>query len=208
MSETRISDIAFTPAVKAVQARLGAREAMARLQEKRDWADTMSPEVQRLIAAQDSVFLATASADGQPYVQHRGGSPGFLRALDARTLAFADFAGNRHYLTLGNISENDRAFLFVMDWPSATRVKLWGRLGVEEDPALAAALADPAYPAVVERVLRFSVLAVDVNCRQHIARRYSEREVAAANARLLERIAELEAEVARLEAARPDDQQG
>ena len=152
----------------------------------------------KLVAAQDSFFLATASAEGQPYMQHRGGPPGFLHALDERTLVFADFAGNRHYISLGNLSENDRAFIFLMDWPSSTRVKFWGRLSVLEDPALLARLSRPDYPGRPERVLRFAIEALDVNCRQHITRRYSEQDVARATDGLRRHIAELETELARL----------
>lgn len=129
-------------------------------------------KLEAFIAERDSFYLGTASADGQPYIQHRGGPKGFLKVLDSRTLAFADFSGNRQYVTVGNLRENDRAFLFLMDYERPMRVKMWGRMRVvEDDPALLARLVDPAYPAAVERALVFKIERWDVNCTQHIPRR-------------------------------------
>ena len=165
------SDVAFTPAVKAQQQRLGSRESYARWEQKRGFAQQVTPDLAAFIAERDSFYLGTASADGQPYVQHRGGPKGFLRVLDDRTLAFADYKGNRQYLSIGNLSENPRAFLFLMDYENAVRIKIWGTAEfVEDDPALIESLGDPAYDAVPERAIRFRIEGWDRNCRQHIPR--------------------------------------
>jgi len=197
------SDIAFTPAVKAAQRRLGSRDGYARMEQRGGWKTTVTPDLAAFIAARDSFYLATTSADGHPYIQHRGGPTGFLRVLDERTLAIADFRGNKQYLSLGNLSENDRAFLFLMDYPNRRRVKIWGRARfVEDDPDLIARLADDGYNGVAERALVFRIEAWDVNCPQHILPRFTEAELAPAIARsqaaLQQRIAELEAELAAL----------
>ena len=173
------SDIAFTPAVKAAQERLGSRDGYARMEEKGGWRDRVSEDLAAFISQRDSFYLATASAEGQPYIQHRGGPPGFIRILDEKTLAFADFGGNRQYISTGNLSENDRAYIFLMDYPNRRRFKLWGRARVvEDDPALLESLADPDYDAVPERAIVFEIAAWDWNCPQHITPRYSETEVA------------------------------
>jgi predicted pyridoxine 5'-phosphate oxidase superfamily flavin-nucleotide-binding protein len=193
------SDVAFTPAVKAVQEKRGSRRGYARMEESGGWETTVTPELQEYLADLDMFYLATATADGQPYVQYRGGPPGFLKVLDDHTLAFADFGGNRQYLTVGNLSENPRAFLFLMDYANRRRVKVWGTARVvEEDPALLARLADLAYPGKVERAIAFTVAAWDVNCPQHIHRRFSVRQIAPVVEKFQTRIAELEAEVERL----------
>ncbi len=165
------TDVAFTPSVKAVQERRGSRAAYARVEQRGGWEQRVTPALAAFLAERDSLYLATASADGQPYVQHRGGPKGFLRVLDERTLAFADFRGNRQYISLGNLAENDRAFLFVMDYEHQRRIKIWGRARVvEDDPALLAALADPGYDGVPEQAIVFHVEAWDTNCPQHIPR--------------------------------------
>lgn len=197
------SDVAFSPAVKALQTRLGSRRAYARVEQGGGFATEIDEELAGFIAGLDSFFLATASAAGQPYVQHRGGPAGFLKVLDERTLAFADFAGNRQYVSAGNLSENPRVQLFLMDWARQGRVKVWGEARVVEaaaDPALLARLADPAYGAKVERALVVAVKAWDGNCPQHIPRRFSEEEVRALVAARDARIEQLQAEVARLKA--------
>jgi predicted pyridoxine 5'-phosphate oxidase superfamily flavin-nucleotide-binding protein len=200
-SERFVSDVAFTPAVKAQQERLGSRPGYARMESGKGWADRITPDLAAFVAARDSVYLATASAVGQPYIQHRGGPPGFLKVLDERTLGFADFRGNRQYITLGNISENDRAAIFLVDYANRRRVKLWGRLAaVEDDPGLIERLMVPGYQAKPERALLFRIEAWDANCPQHIVPRYSEAELRPAFERLQARILELEAEVARLKA--------
>ena len=193
------SDIAFTPAVKALQERNGSRAGYARMAEKKDWHDTVTPDLAAFLAERDSFYLASASAEGRPYIQHRGGPKGFLKVLDDKRLAFADFGGNRQYISAGNLSENDQAAIFLMDYPNRRRLKLWGRARVvEDDPELLARLVEPGYKAKPERAFLFEVEAWDVNCPQHITPRYSEAEIAPALAKLQARIAELEAEVARL----------
>ncbi|MEK9722325.1 MAG: pyridoxamine 5'-phosphate oxidase family protein, partial [Rhodospirillaceae bacterium] len=139
----RVSDVAFTPSVKAEQAKRGSRDGYARRVEKRDWSDVVTPELAQFIAERDSFYLSTANADGQPYIQHRGGPAGFLKVLDDKRLAFADFAGNKQYVTLGNLADNPRAFIFLMDYANQRRIKIWGRAAaVKDDPNLLARLAD------------------------------------------------------------------
>ncbi len=194
-----VSDIAFTPAVKAMQERLGSRPAYARMEEKGGWRDRVTPELAQFLAERDSFYLATASVDGQPYIQHRGGPSGFLKPLDEKTLAFADFGGNRQYISAGNLSENDKATIFLMDYASRRRIKVWGRARVvEDDEALLARLADPSYGAKPERAIVFTVEAWDVNCPQHIVRRFTEEQVNRMVAPLNHRITRLEAELAAL----------
>ncbi len=196
-----ISDIAFTPAVKAAQKRDGSRAGYARMEENGGWADSVTADLAGFLGTRDSFYLGTANADGQPYIQHRGGPPGFLKVIDERILAFADFGGNRQFISAGNLSENDKAYIFVMDYPSRRRIKIWGRARVvEDDPALLERLAERAYEGRPERAIVFDIAAWDVNGPQHITRRFDEDEVAALLAPLQERIAELEAEVASLRA--------
>ncbi|GAG17720.1 unnamed protein product [marine sediment metagenome] len=195
---TIVSDIAFTPAVKAQQQRMGSRGAYARMEAGRGWSDRITPELKAFIAARDSFYLATASAEGQPYIQHRGGQVGFLKVLDDSTLAFADYSGNRQYISIGNLSENDRASLFLMDYPNKQRIKIWGRAEVvEDDPELLARLVDPAYGARPERAIVFHLEAWDKNCPQHIRPRFTEEEIATVIEGLERRIAELETELER-----------
>lgn len=194
-----VSDVAFTPSVKAEQARRGSRAGYARMAERGDWRRDIDADLAAFVAGLESFYLATASADGRPYIQHRGGPPGFLKVLDAHTLAFADFGGNRQYISVGNLAENDRVHLFLMDYAQARRVKIWARgRVVEDDPGLLARLAEPAYDATVERAFVFTVEAWDVNCRQHIPRKLDEGDVTHALHRLQRRIATLEGEIARL----------
>ena len=186
------SDIAFTPAVKALQERNGSRAGYARMAEKKDWHDTVTPDLAAFLAERDSFYLGTASAAGRPYIQHRGGPRGVLKVLDSKTLAFADYSGNRQYITLGNLAENDQAYLFLMDYEHQVRIKIWGRAGVvEDDEALLAAVVDPDYDARAERVIRFQLEAWDKNCRQHIPHLVPAEEVDA----LRVRVAELEGEL-------------
>ncbi len=196
-----ISDIAFTPSVKAIQERLGSRSGYVKMEQRGGWTDTVTPDLAAFIAERDSFYFGTATTDGRPYIQHRGGSKGFLKVIDEHTLAFADFRGNRQYISMGNLSENDRAFMFLMDYPNRRRIKIWGRAEViEDDPTLLAALADPDYSGVPERAFRFRVEAWDVNCPQHIVPRFTDEEVADTVHGLKARIAELEAENAQLRA--------
>ena len=194
---TVISDIAFTPSVKAIQTRKGSRAGYAKMEQKGGWQNTITDDLARFIGERDSVYIATASADGQPYVQHRGGKPGFLKVLDETTLAFADFKGNRQYISQGNLAENDKAYLFLMDYANRQRIKIWGRARiVEGDAELLERLVDPDYPGKPEQAIVFEVEAWDVNCPQHIARRFDETQVADLIEPLKARIAELEAQLA------------
>ncbi len=188
-------DVLFSAAVKAEQARLGSRVQF----EDREWATEITDNLRQFLDAIDTFFLATASADGRPYVQHRGGPPGFLKPIGTHTLAFADFAGNRQYITLGHLKENDRAHIFIPHFSTQQRLKLWGRARVvENDLELMERLVDPTYKAKPQRAIVFTLEAWDVNCRQHITARYSEAEMAPAVNKLVARIKELEEEVAQL----------
>ena len=200
--KTPVSDIAFTSAVKAQQELKGSREGYARMEESGGWNDRIDEDLEAFLAERDSFYLGTASADGRPYIQHRGGHKGFLKVLDASTLAFADYAGNRQYVSMGNLSENDQAYLFLMDYPNRRRVKIWGRAEVIEDaPALLDRLLDPSYKARPERVFVFHIEAWDTNCPQHIQQRYTVDEFAPVIEKLEGRIAELEGELAALKSA-------
>ncbi|MGA8435858.1 MAG: pyridoxamine 5'-phosphate oxidase family protein [Methyloceanibacter sp.] len=196
------SDIAFTPSVKAVQERRGSRKGYARMETKGGFATTIDPNLAGFIAGMRSFYLATANNDGQPYIQHRGGPPGFLRVIDDKTLAFADFSGNRHYISTGNLAENPRALLFLMDYENRQRVKIWGTARVIEDDAeLIAKLFPKGYKARAEAAILFTVEAWDANCPQHIPQMLFAEDVAGVVVALQDRIAALEAENARLHAA-------
>ena len=193
------SDVAFTPAVKAVQERKGSRANYARMEEAGSWNTRITPDVKIFIEAQTSGFLATANAQGQPYIQHRGGPPGFLRVLDEATLGFVDFVGNRQYITLGNLAENPQAHLFLIDYAHRQRVKVWGEARViADDPVQTTELMPRGYKARPSQVILFDVIAWDANCPQHIPRRLEAADVATALAQRDRRIAELEAQVALL----------
>ena len=177
------SDIAFTPTVKAMQARLGSRELYARMERERGWGVAITPEIEAFIGAQTSIFLGTANAQGQPYIQHRGGPAGFLHVVDEHTIAFADFIGNQQYITLGNLTDNPQAHLFLIDYARRRRVKLWGRARVvdaADDPALIEALMPAGYKARAARAIVFTVDAWDMNCPQHIPQRFDAADVKAA----------------------------
>lgn len=193
------SDVAFTPAVKAMQTRKGSRASYARMEEAGGWQTQVTPQLCEFLADMDMFYLGTANAAGQPYIQYRGGSPGFLRVVNESTLGFADFGGNRQYITLGNLSENPQAFIFLMDYAHSRRVKLWGTARVvEDDPELLEQLRDPAYPGKVERAILFEIEAWDVNCPQHIHPRFSQRQIAPVIEQLQHKVATLEAQVRRL----------
>ncbi len=192
------SDVAFTPAVKSIQARKGSREAYARAEEK-GWRTEIDDNLAAFLAETNSFYLATASRDGQPYIQHRGGPKGFVKILDNKTLAFTDFAGNRQYITQGNLSENPKAYIFVMDYAHRRRVKIWGEARiVEDDAALKESLMPRGYRARPEQVILFKITAWDTNCPQHIPQKFDAADVATALAARDARIAELEAELAAL----------
>ena len=190
-----VSDVAFTPAVKRIQETKGSRKGYARMEEKAGWQNTITEELAHFIGERDSFYLGTANADGQPYIQHRGGKPGFLKVIDDKTLAFADFRGNRQYISAGNLEDNDKAYLFLMDYPNRRRIKIWGRARVVDDDAdLLARLTDADYDGVPEQAVVFEITAWDVNCPQHITPRFTETQVAEITAPLKQRITELEAE--------------
>jgi predicted pyridoxine 5'-phosphate oxidase superfamily flavin-nucleotide-binding protein len=196
-----ISDVAFTPAVKRVQERLGSRRGYDHMARSHDWAKAITPDIAAFIGLRDSFYLGTASADGRPYIQHRGGPPGFLKVIDDTTLAFADFSGNRQYITAGNLSENDRAYIFLMDYEQQRRVKIWGRAEVVEgDAELTVRVMPEVYDAAAERVIVFRVEAWDVNCPQHIPRKIDADQAEERIAALTGRIASLEQENERLRA--------
>ena len=198
------SDVAFTSTVKALQTRKGSRAGYRRMEEKGGWPTQITSELKAFIEAQVSVFLATVNAEGQPYIQHRGGPAGFLRVLDDRTIAFVDYAGNRQYVTQGNLSDNAKAHLFLIDYTHRKRVKIWGEARVVEgNDKLIEALMPESYRARPEQVILFRVLAWDANCPQHIPQRFDAADVAAGLAQRDKRIANLEAEVARLRANQP-----
>jgi predicted pyridoxine 5'-phosphate oxidase superfamily flavin-nucleotide-binding protein len=195
------SELVFPPAVRRAQAERGSASAYARKVEH-GFPTTVTPELAAFIAEQDTAFLGTASADGAPYIQHRGGPKGFIKVVDEKTLGFADYRGNRQYITLGNLSENDRAYLFLIDFSRRQRIKLWGRArAVENDAALVEKLFDQGYKARPERVILFTIEAWDVNCSQHITARMTVPEVEGLLGTVQERIAALQAENARLRAA-------
>jgi predicted pyridoxine 5'-phosphate oxidase superfamily flavin-nucleotide-binding protein len=195
-------DIVFSAAVRSIQARKGSREAYRRMEQTRGWRREIDADLEAFVASLTSVFLATASADGQPYIQHRGGPPGFLRVVDRHSLAFVDFAGNRQYISQGNLSENPKAHLFLIDYAQQRRVKVWGTARVvEHDDDLVARLMPIGYAARPEQVVVFDVAAWDENCSQHIALRLDAADVQAALDTRDARIRALEAELARARGA-------
>jgi uncharacterized protein len=204
MTDTKkyASDVAFTGTVKAIQARKGSRMGYARMEAGGSWQQSISAELKAEIEAQTSVFLATANANGQPYIQHRGGPAGFMQVLDEHTIGFVDFAGNRQYITQGNLEENPKAHLFLIDYAHRRRIKVWGRARVVEgDEALVRRLMPEGYRARPEQVVLFTVTAWDVNCPQHIPQRFDAADVEAAIQSRDARIVALEAEVERLRMA-------
>lgn len=198
MSRTSM-DVAFSPSVKQAQARKGSRESYERTAQRGGFESSVTPELAAFLAERDSFYLATASADGRPYIQHRGGRRGFLRVLDERTLGFADLRGNRQYITLGNLAENDRVCLFFMDYARRRRIKIWGRArAVEGDRALLARVADPADVEHAEQAIVITIEAWDANCPQHIPQRFDAADVKAAIEGLKAKVAALERENAAL----------
>lgn len=201
-------EIAFTPTVKSVQAELGSRSAYARMDGWPDAANQKLTEAEAaFIAARSSLYMATVSETGWPYIQHRGGPTGFVRVLDDSTIGFADFRGNRQYVSVGNLMTDDRVSLFFMDYPNKTRLKMFGRarlIGVDEQAVLSR-LEMPDYRARIERGFVITVEGFDWNCPQHITERYTLEELRAATVPLTSRIAELEAELARRPAPQPAD---
>ena len=191
------SDIAFTSAVKALQKEKGSRDVYARMERGKGWQTTITPELTTFIADLDMFYLGTANLQGQPYIQYRGGSPGFLKVIDEHTLGFADFGGNCQYITLGNLSENPKAFIFLMDYANSQRVKLGGTGKViENSPDQLKPLRDPTYPGNAERAILFTLEAWDINCSQHIHPRFSQRQIAPVIEQLQHRVRDLETELA------------
>ena len=198
-TNTPSSDVAFTASVKALQERRGSRKAYRRMEERGGWETRVTPELAAFLGERDSAYLATATSAGQPYIQHRGGPKGFIRVLDDKTLGFADFVGNRQYITTGNLAENNRAFLFLMDYAQRQRIKIWGKARVvENDAELLGKLMPEGYDARPQQAILFTIEAWDVNCPQHIPQKFDAADVAAAVKNLEGRISELEAENARL----------
>ncbi len=195
------SDVAFSPSVKAIQVRKGSRDGYARADAKGGWPTAITHDLAQFIAAQTTAYLATANADGQPYIQHRGGPPGFLRVLDEKTIAFADYAGNRQYITQGNLLDNPKTHLFLMDYAHRRRVKIWGTARVVEDAELTRRLMPEGYEAKPEQTILFTVAAWSSNCHQHIPQKFDAADVAAALEQRDRRIAALEAELAELKKA-------
>ena len=198
-THTFSSDVAFTPAVKAIQARKGSRDAYARVEQDGGWRTEIDENLTAFLADTNSFYMATATADGQPYIQHRGGPKGFIKILDKNTIAFADYSGNRQFITQGNLTENPKAHIFVMDYAHRRRVKIWGEARVvDDDPALLKSLMPAGYKARPEQVIIFKIAAWDTNCPQHIPQKFDAADVAAALASRDARIAELEAELAKI----------
>jgi uncharacterized protein len=192
-----ITDVAFSHSVKKTQERLGSREAMARLEQSERWLTTITPDLAKFLQMRTSIYLSSASADGQPYLQHRGGPPGFIRIIDDKTLELDDYPGNGQYITNGNLAENNRAFIFAMDYEQKQRIKLWGRAKFVD-------LDQPKKtygPIQVIRLFRFELEAWDVNCKSHLPDFYRRETVELATKKMATRIAELEAEVAKLQQA-------
>lgn len=193
------SDIAFTPTVKAVQTRKQSRHAYSRMEQGGSWETVITRELKQMIEAQISVFLATANAEGQPYIQHRGGPAGFLKVLDAQTIGFVDFNGNRQYISTGNLIDNPKAHLFLIDYATQSRVKIWGEIKlVDNDPDLIEQLMPKNYQARPEQVMLFTVKAWDANCAKHIPQRFEAADVQHALAKRDQRIAELEYQLRQL----------
>jgi predicted pyridoxine 5'-phosphate oxidase superfamily flavin-nucleotide-binding protein len=200
------SDVAFSPTVKSIQARKGSRDGYARVEQQGGWRTEVDENLTAFLAEINSLYLATASADGEPYIQHRGGPKGFVKILDQKTLAFADYSGNRQYITQGNLSENPKAHIFLMDYAHRRRVKIWGEARVvEDDPALLKSLMPRDYKARPEQVILFTISAWDTNCPQHIPQKFDAGDVATALAARDARIAELEAELAALKGSTAPD---
>jgi uncharacterized protein len=196
---TYSSDVAFSPSVKAVQARKGSRNAYHHVEERGSWQTRITPDLAAFIGAQRSIFLATVNAEGQPYIQHRGGPAGFLRVLDDKTIGLVEFSGNRQYITQGNLADNPKAHLFLIDYAHQRRIKLWGEARVVEgDEELMRKLMPDGYKARPEQVILFTISAWDENCPQHIPQRFEAADVAAALAERDKRIRTLEAEIKQL----------
>ena len=208
MSDTAVSpkrassDVAFTPSVKAIQERRGSRRSYARMEISGGFRTAVTPDLAAFLSQVDSAVLSTANALGQPYAQHRGGPKGFIKVIDDTTLGFADYSGNKQYITLGNLAENNRAFLLLIDYATGRRIKLWGHARVvDDDPEMLRRLMPPGYDARPEQVIVFSIAAWDINCPQHIPQKFDAADVAKALEESQTRITALEGENAALRRA-------
>lgn len=192
------SDIVFTSAVKKIQEKHKSRNSYSRMEKFGGWNTKITLELKEFLGTIDSFYLGTANNEGQPYIQHRGGSKGFLKAIDQQTLAFADFSGNKQYISIGNISENNRATLFLMNYPSQTRIKIWGTAYIDTNPSLIVSVQDENYHAKIERAIVFKVKAWDINCKQHIKQRFTADEIKKITDPLESKIKTLEATIQQL----------
>jgi predicted pyridoxine 5'-phosphate oxidase superfamily flavin-nucleotide-binding protein len=197
---TPSSDVAFTPIVKSIQSERGSREYYAKVEARGGFRTEVTEDLTELLSKVNTAYLATSNSVGQPYAQHRGGPKGFIRMIDDKTLAFADFVGNYQYVTIGNLAENPKAFLFLMDYANRRRIKIWGRAWISQDPVLVASLTPKDYRARVEQAILFEIEAWDINCKQHIPRLLDATEVEVIVNELSLRIAELEVQNASLRA--------
>ncbi len=187
------SDIVFTPSVKKVQEKYKSRNSYARMEQIGGWNTKVTSELKDFLSTMDSFYFGSANSEGQPYIQHRGGPKGFLKVIGEETLAFADFSGNKQYISVGNLSENNRATLFLMNYASQTRIKIWGTAEVSDDEKLLESLHNSSYHAKIERAILFKMKAWDVNCKQHIKQRYTAEEIERITGSLHDKIKELEA---------------
>ena len=193
------SDIVFTPAVKKIQEKHKSRNSYSRMEKVGGWNTKITLELKEFLGTIDSFYLGTANNEGQPYIQHRGGSKGFLKAIDEQTLAFADFSGNKQYISIGNLSENNKATVFLMNYPSQTRIKIWGTAEVSDDAKILDLVNDNTYHAKIERAIVFKVNAWDVNCRQYIKQRFIAEDIENITKPLQEKIKQLETHIDKLE---------
>lgn len=178
MESKFISDIGFTEAVKKRQEEMGSRKAYQNMAEKRDWQTKVTEQLRYFISARDSFYMASANAEGQPYIQHRGGPKGFLKVLDDEHLGFADFSGNRQYISVGNFDENNKVHLFLIDYPNRKRIKIWGEASViTENTKFIEKFIDKEYDVPIERIIKIKITAWDINCPQHIQERYTLEEI-------------------------------
>jgi predicted pyridoxine 5'-phosphate oxidase superfamily flavin-nucleotide-binding protein len=195
-------DVARTPSVQAAQAEMGADHLWADFSGHRDF-DRFSDQEAEFIAQQDTLYLASVSETGWPYVQHRGGPAGFLKVIDEQTLAFADYRGNRQYISTGNFKASDRACMILVDYPRRARLKIYAHvetLALDADPLLTERVLDRSYGAKPERIFKLRLQAFDWNCPQHITRRFTEAQIATVAQPLRERIEQLERDNAALRA--------
>lgn len=189
------SDIVFTPRVKQLQEQYNSRKAYARMEQSGGWNTKATEDLAQFLTQIDSFYIGTANTEGQPYIQHRGGQKGFLKVIDDHHLGFADFSGNKQYISLGNLSENNKSTIFLMHYPSQTRIKLWGTASVSEDISLINQLKDDMYHAKIERAIVFKITAWDVNCKQHIKQRFTAEDIEKLTQPLHDKIKTLEAQL-------------